>query len=74
MSEPLDPHLFEGFVPIEDFARRCHRSRRTISKLIAQKDGLPCLSFGAQTLIHVEQAKAWFLSQVRSRNTKRQRA
>ena len=51
-----------------------NRSRRTVSKLIAQPNGLPHLRFGPETHIPLEEAKAWFAKRVTRRNPVRERA
>jgi len=67
MTSPIDPRLGE-YVPIEDFAKMVNRSRRTVSKMIAQADGLPHLRFGPETHI------AWLAKRIQRRNPIRERA
>jgi len=73
MTSPIDPRLGE-YVPIEDFAKMVNRSRRTVSKMIAQADGLPHLRFGPETHIPLEEARAWLAKRIQRRNPIRERA
>jgi hypothetical protein len=72
MTLPLDPRLGD-YVPIEQFAKMVNRSRRTVSKMIAQPDGLPHLRFGPETHIPLEAARDWLAKRVRRRNPTRER-
>jgi hypothetical protein len=73
MTTPIDPRLGD-YVPIEDFAKMVNRSRRTVSKMIAQANGLPHLRFGPETHIPLAEAKEWFAKRITRQNPKRERA
>lgn len=66
----IDPRLGE-YAEHNEFARMIHRSPRTVSRMIAQPDGLPHLRLGASTLIPIDQARAWLASRVRQPNARR---
>jgi hypothetical protein len=72
MTASLDPRLGE-YAPIEDFAKMINRSRRTVSKMIAQPDGLPHLRFGPETHIPIAEAREWLAKRIRRRNPTRGR-
>jgi hypothetical protein len=68
----IDRRLGE-YVPILEFAKMVNRSRRTVSKMIAQPDGLPHLRFGPETHIPLAEAREWLAKRIRRRNPIRER-
>jgi hypothetical protein len=66
----LDPRLGE-FVSVADFAKMIGKSKRTVSRLIHQPDGLPHLPFGNAMLISIPDAKAWFAGRTMQPNPRR---
>jgi len=69
----IDPSLGE-YDPLDVFARKIDRSTRTVSRMIAQPDGLPHLRLGRETYIPVDEGRAWLASRVKRPNPRRRSA
>ena len=68
----IDPALGD-YIPVETFASMVGTTRRTISRWMAQPDGLPHLHLGRQTYVPTEQARDWIASRVNRRPPVRRR-
>jgi hypothetical protein len=64
--------LLAGLVPIGQFAKNIGKCTRTVLRWMEQPDGLPYTRLGNQRLIHIESARAWLMTRMRS-NPRRSR-
>ena len=69
----IDPALGE-YIPLEAFAAMVGKCRRTVSRWIAQPDGLPHLPLGRETHIPLPEARAWIASRIKRPNPRRRTA
>ena len=73
MTGRIDPRLGD-YAPINEFAEMISRTRRTVSKMIKEVDGLPHVRHGMETYIPIPEAKEWLARRVRRHNPTRRGA
>ena len=69
----IDPRLGD-YAGRTEFALMMGKSPRTISRWIAQPDGLPYLTLGNEVLIPIGGARAWMAAKVKRPNQRRKAA
>jgi hypothetical protein len=70
MTSKIDPRLGD-YEPLVEFAKMVRRSPRTVSRWIAQPDGLPHMRLGPETHIPVDEGREWLAKKITRHNPAR---
>jgi hypothetical protein len=67
----MSDNVLADLVLLEKFARKIHKSWRTVHRWTTLPGGLPYVKVGRERYIHIPSARAWVLSRMRRPNADR---
>jgi hypothetical protein len=72
LTDTSTPHLLDGWLELEDFARdEVRKHPRTVTRWTKGPDGLPVAYLGKTPIIHVQTAREWLFARMRRPNRRR---
>jgi hypothetical protein len=72
LTDTSTPHLLDGWLELDDFARdEVKKHPRTVKRWTKKPDGLPFAYLGKTVIIHLPTARSWLFGRMRRPNQRR---